>query len=397
MFDRMRVNFLKKWYTCVDRQNLSIVFSLLVMSNVFVALASPIVASRVGVKYNLFIIKNLFFTGIASVIVIAFSFFDDRKVTSLSFYLFLFLFIMMVLVMFYANKNKGARRWLYFFGISIQPSEIIKPFFVVIVSYILTEIKRGVSVLFAMLLYMVVCALLLLQPDLGMVMLMTMTMGIELFLTDIHYKYFLLLGLASILSIATLYLIFPHFNHRVSTYIDSTFFGGQKSYQIEKSLDAFSKGGVMGTGPFGGIVKNYIPDAHTDFIFSVVGEEFGGMICIVLISIYFYITIRSSLRVIDTNDCFIYVSAITLGLQFLMHALVNICSALNLLPTKGMTLPLISYGGSSMLGSAITLGFLFSLTRQRYGKVSNSGIVILNCYLVEDQLTDDAYLTSKGR
>lgn len=189
-----------------------------------------------------------------------------------------------------------------------------------------------------------------------------------LFLIGIKLKYFVWLALASLFTLTALYFIFPHFHDRIYTYISSVFLGGEKSYQVAKSLSAFASGGLLGKGPFEGAIKNHIPDAHTDFIFSVIGEEFGAIVCILVLMIFFFISFRFMLKSVPEFDLFRYLAINCLSLMFLFQAIINIGVSLNLLPTKGMTLPLISYGGSSMIGISITLGFLLALTKNDYGR-----------------------------
>jgi cell division protein FtsW len=367
MLDRTKLNILTRWYKSVDIKTLSYTLLLIVIGNVFIALASPIVASRIGARYDLFIIKNIIFSCIGIVLIIYLSFWEEDKIKLLSVFAFAFFLMLMVLVLVFGSKNKGAKRWLYLYGFSLQPSEIIKPLFVVTTVYILTEFKRNISIVVSAIIYIIMCVLLILQPDLGMLISITMVFMTELFLMDINYKYFILFGGIIIFSIIVLYLLFPYFNHRINSYINSAFFDGEKSYQIEKSIAAFRGGGLMGKGVFEGTTKNYIPDSHTDFIFSVIGEEFGAIICIMIIGVYFYIVLRLILKIVDTKDNFVYMSVTTLGLQFLLQVFINVGVTLNILPTKGITLPLISYGGSSMIGTSISIGFLLALTKKQYG------------------------------
>lgn len=368
MLNRTRVNTLYRWWHSIDKVVLSLVLFMLFLSNIFVVVASPIVARRIGSNPNIFIIKNIIFSVIGVGILVFFSLFSEKKIITISFYgFFLFLFLIILTILF-STQYKGSKRWLYIFGFSLQPTEIIKPFFIVMISYILTNLKSkdNLHIIISLILYIVLSFLLLLQPDIGMLILISGIFIVALFLIGIEIKYFLGLGLLSIFLGITLYIVFPHFNKRINTYVNSVFFGGEKSYQIQKSLSAFTYGGLLGKGPFEGSIKNYIPDAHTDFIFSVIGEEFGSIVCIFIIGLYFYIAIRLISKVIYLEDNFKYVAITCLSLQILSQAIINISVTLNLIPTKGMTLPLISYGGSSMIGTCITFGFLISLTEKQY-------------------------------
>jgi cell division protein FtsW len=279
----------------------------------------------------------------------------------------------MLIVLIFGTQNKGAKRWIYVFEFSLQPSEIIKPFFIIVTSFIVTEFKKEKHLHLKILLslYSILALLLILQPDLGMLILITIIFFIELFLTMINLKFFLLLGMVGIIVCFLLYFIFPHFSSRIDTFINSVFFDGEKGYQVKKSISAFSGGGLLGKGPLEGSIKNLIPDAHTDFIFSVIGEEFGGIICILIISLFFYISVRMILKTVNMKDNFKYIAISILSLQFLLQSIINIAVTLNLLPAKGMTLPFISYGGSSMIGTSIGIGFLLALSKKTYGNDLN--------------------------
>ena len=371
MLNRTKINFIKKWWLSIDKTVMFLVIFMMLLGNIFTSLASPVVATRIGASSNIFIVKNLMFSIIGFFILIACSTLDKKKIIYISTVCFSVLMLLMVLVLIFGMSNKGAKRWIYISGFSLQPSEIIKPFFIVITSYILTNFKKtkNLNILISLALYGALALLLILQPDIGMLILISTMFFVELFLIRVKLRYFIFLASIASIAFIGLYSFFPHFHTRINTFVESTFLGGEKSYQVEKSLSAFSGGGLLGKGPFEGTVKNYIPDAHTDFIFSVVGEEFGSIVCIFIIFIFFYISIRIMLRTTDMDDNFSYIAINCLSLQFLFQAVINIGVTLNLLPTKGMTLPLISYGGSSMIGTTITIGFMLALSKKTYGNI----------------------------
>lgn len=373
MFDRTKVNFIKKWWLSIDRPMFFLILIILLLGNIFVALASPVVANRIGIETNTFIIKNIIFSTLGFCIIIITSTLSEEKIKFLIPLGFAGLILLMMIVLQFGTQNKGAVRWIYLFGFSLQPSEIVKPFFIVLTSFILTNFKKdqNLNIVFSTILYIVFAFLLLLQPDIGMLILISIVFAIQLFLIMIQLKYFVGLGSLSIVAFTSFYFLFQHFHDRINIFVKGLFLGGEKTYQMQKSLAAFSNGGFLGKGPLEGSVKNYIPDAHTDFIFSVIGEEFGSVICFVLICIFFYIAIRFILKVVDGNNNYKYLSVVSLSFLFLFQALINIGVTLNLLPTKGMTLPLISYGGSSMIGSSITIGLLFALTKKTYNSLPN--------------------------
>ena len=395
MLDRTKINFLYRWWFSIDRMVVLYIMLLLILGNIFVGMASPVVAARIGAPMNVFITKNLMFSTIAVFIILTLSALDEKQIVTLSVIGFSILVVLLIIVLMCGTVNKGARRWIYIGGFSLQPSEIIKPLFVTLSAFSLTRIKKNenANIVISLLLYILLISLLILQPDIGMLLLISGIFCIQLFLFMIKIKYFVGLGTIACIGLTLLYFIFPHFNGRINTYVNSLFFGGEKSYQTQKSISAFTNGGLLGKGPFEGSVKNYIPDAHTDFIFSVIGEEFGAIMCILIIMIYFYISLRMTLRSLENTNDFKYLASASLSFQFLFQTIINIGVTINLLPTKGMTLPLISYGGSSMIGIAVTLGFLLALNKTTYGNVtSKNSLLIEKCFPSNKKINDEYIL-----
>lgn len=376
--DRTKINFIQKWWLSIDRTMLGLIFILMVLGNIFVILASPVVANRIGIATNTFLVKNIIFSAVGFGIIISLSILNKEQIKILVPTCFVFLELLLIIVLLFGTKNKGATRWIYIAGFSLQPSEIIKPFFAVLTSYVFVYFKKenNFNIFFASLIYSLLALLLVLQPDIGMLILISVIFATQLFLVVKSLKYFFWLGGVAITSLISFYFLFEHFHNRINTFLGGLFLNGEKSYQTQKSLSAFANGGILGKGPFEGSIKNYIPDAHTDFIFSVVGEEFGAVICFLIIFLYFYVAIHFILKVIDDSENkYKYLSTISLSFLFLFQALINMGVTLNLLPTKGMTLPLISYGGSSMIGASITIGLLLAFTKKSYHVLSDRKIL----------------------
>lgn len=376
--DRTKINFIQKWWLSIDRTMLALIFILMVLGNIFVILASPVVANRIGIATNTFLVKNIIFSAVGFGIIIFLSALNKEQIKILVPACFVFLELLLIIVLLFGTKNKGATRWIYIAGFSLQPSEIIKPFFAVLTSYVFVYFKKenNFNIFFASLIYSLLALLLVLQPDIGMLILISVIFATQLFLVVKSLKYFFWLGGVAITSLISFYFLFEHFHNRINTFLGGLFLNGEKSYQTQKSLSAFANGGILGKGPFEGSIKNYIPDAHTDFIFSVVGEEFGAVICFLIIFLYFYVAIHFILKVIDDSENkYKYLSTISLSFLFLFQALINMGVTLNLLPTKGMTLPLISYGGSSMIGASITIGLLLAFTKKSYHVLSDRKIL----------------------
>jgi len=271
----------------------------------------------------------------------------------------------MILIIFLDYEVKGAKRWIQFFDFTLQPSEIIKPVFVILTAWCISksieEKKFYLPVLFIF--FFILLLLILIQPDLGMTVLIASTFfcqlfiaGLSIFLVVIALIFILLISLFS-------YFIFDHVQSRINSFLGGL--GGSDTYQIDLSLKAFKNGGLLGKGPGQGILKEKIPDANTDFIFAVAGEELGLIFCLIIIFIILAIIIRTLLNVLKVEDPYKIISISGLICSFGLQCLINIFSSLGLIPTKGMTLPFVSYGGSSMISIAILFGFLLSLTNKK--------------------------------
>jgi cell division protein FtsW len=217
----------------------------------------------------------------------------------------------------------------------------------------------------ATILLLVLISLLLSQPDVGQtVVVVTMWLS-ELFLAGlpmIWVALFLSLGVGGL---ATAYFVFPHVASRVDRFLNPQ---AGDNFQVDRALDAFMNGGLFGTGPGAGTVKLHLPDAHADFVFAVMGEEFGLLACLLLVSVFALIVVRGFIRALQDSDLFIVLATTGLLVQFALQALINMASAVNLMPPKGMTLPFVSYGGSSVIAMAFGMGMVLALTRRRPGE-----------------------------
>jgi cell division protein FtsW len=258
-------------------------------------------------------------------------------------------------------------------GVSIQASEFVKPAFTILVAWMLAEKYRdpqfpGLS-LSLFLLGSVVC-LLVLQPDLGMTLIILSTWIGQLFIAGIPILWMIVLAIAGIVGLGGAYIFLPHVTKRIDQFLDPSSGDPRHDlYQVQKSLEAFKNGGLFGKGPGEGIVKKYVPDAHADFVFAVAGEEFGLILCLILVGLFGFIVIRSLSRAMEDSSVFIVMATAGIAIQFGLQAFVNMASALHLIPTKGMTMPFISYGGSSLLALGISMGVLLALTRRRHGSM----------------------------
>lgn len=335
---------------------------LLLFCGVFLTLAaSPAVAERNHYEWMHFIIKHLAFVPIAIGVLMGTALLPIRWARRIS-YLILLGGIFGMLLVFVGPQVKGARRWISLFGVSIQPSEFVKPAFAVVCGWLLARgrlIQRTYGRLIAFVLTGIVCFLLWLQPDFGMMLTIGVIFAVELFLSGIPKWVvgFLLAGGAGAIGMAFLFL--EHVRTRILN-----FFNHEEGlpYQVEKSMATLKSAGWFGKGPGEGVVKYELPDAHTDFIMAVSAEEFGFLITAFVILIFAYLVWHVTGLIRKENNLFSQIAVGGLLAQITFQSLVNISSTLNLIPTKGMTLPFISYGGSSLVSVAFAFGLILALT-----------------------------------
>jgi cell division protein FtsW len=270
----------------------------------------------------------------------------------------------MVAVLFMGEEIKGSRRWLFVAGMSIQPSEFMKPAFIVITAWLFAEGSRRPDVpgrMLAVALLVITGALLVAEPDLGQTILLFAVWGALYFLAGANPMIFAGLGGVGAAGLLSAYYIFPHVAGRINRFIDPE---GGDNFQITTAMQSFQRGGWSGTGPGEGIMKRVLPDSHTDFVFAVVGEEFGILVCLLIVILFATLVGRGMMQALRRNSAFERMAIAGLSTQIGIQAFINMGVNLHLLPAKGMTLPFISYGGSAMLSSAMTMGFLLALSRR---------------------------------
>jgi cell division protein FtsW len=264
---------------------------------------------------------------------------------------------------------KGARRWIEIPGLSLQPSEFVKPTFAVVAAWLFAQyrLQPGFPGHFiAIALYLVVVGLLIKQPDLGMAVVVSAVWFTQFFLTGLRLIWVVGGVGAGAGGLVAAYFCLPHVTSRIDRFLNP---GSGDSYQVDRSMEAFANGGLWGRGPGEGTVKEYLPDAHADFVFAVVGEELGLLVCLLIVALFAFIVLRGFSRLLQDGNLFVVIAATGLLVQFGLQAIINMASSLHLMPTKGMTLPFISYGGSSMLALGLGMGMLLALTRRRFGGV----------------------------
>lgn len=273
----------------------------------------------------------------------------------------------MALLPFIGDEVKGAARWINLGPFSLQPSEFAKPGLIVFAAWMFSEGQKGqgvpgVSIAFAA--YLLSVALLVIQPDIGQTLLITTTFMAVFFMAGVPLKWMAVLGSLVIAGITSIYFLFDHVQSRVAKFLSP---GAEDTHQIDRASEAIRAGGLVGRGVGEGVMKRSVPDLHTDFIYSVGAEEFGLVLSLILIGLYAFIVIRGMRRAMKLNDPFEQTAAAGLFMLIGLQACINVAVNLNLIPTKGMTLPFISYGGSSMVAMGLTMGFALALTRRRPG------------------------------
>jgi cell division protein FtsW len=348
------------WWWTVDRVLLAGLVALLVMGIIIVFAASPPVARVLGHDEMFFIVKQITFALPALALLVGVSLLAPLGVLRLSLGMGALFGACLLMTPFVGVEIKGAHRWMSIGGFLFQPSEFMKPALVVLVAQLLSrrEGLRGLPE--AAILVGLVVALLLSQPDLGMTAIVTLVFGVQLFVAGLSWLWVVALGVAGLGGLWAAYLVFPHVSERIDSFLDPAAVG----YQVEKALRAVASGGLFGRGPGEGVEKYHLPDAHTDFVFAATAEEFGIAACLLLVSLFAFLFLRGLWRAHEAPDRFCQLAACGLASQFGLQALINMAVNLNLMPTKGMTLPFISYGGSSMLAVAIGMGMLLATTRR---------------------------------
>ncbi len=367
-FTRTDTSLLGRWWWTIDHWTVAAVALLIGFGIMMTMAASPSVADRLNLDSFHFVRRQLIYLPFAIIILVSISLMSPRGILRFAIGLFVLSLILLIATFFIGLEIKGAKRWINILELSFQPSEFIKPAFAVVTAWLFAmrsdtgaEIGRPAAII----LYGLVVSLLLLQPDFGMTVVVSAVWFTQFFLAGLPLIWvagFIGLGITGAVGA---YFLLPHVASRIDRFIDPS---SGDSYQVMRSLEAFMNGGVLGRGPGEGSVKTVLPDAHTDFIFAVAAEEFGMIICLIVVGLFAFIVLRGFSRVIKETNFFILLAVTGLLVQFGLQSLINMASTLHLMPTKGMTLPFISYGGSSLVSIAICMGMALSLTRRRVGQ-----------------------------
>jgi len=357
---------LGRWWWTVDRWTLLALMAIMGFGILLIQAATPAVAVKHGLDNFYFVERHLIMLVPALLGIFAISLMPPRKLRWFAAGLLAVFLPLLMITPFIGVEIKGAVRWIHIPGLSMQPSEFVKPLFAVTAAWLFSRQceRRGFPALSVnVLLFMLIVMFLVIQPDIGMTFLVAAIWLGQFFLAGLPLALVGAFAAAGMMGLFTAYYTLPHFASRLDRFLSHS----GDTYQVDRALDAFMNGGLFGTGPGEGTVKMSIPDAHADFIFAVAGEELGLLWCLVIVGLFAFIVIRGFLRLRQENNLFVVLASSGLLIEFGLQAIINMASTLRLMPAKGMTLPFISYGGSSLWALALGMGMLLALTRKRFG------------------------------
>jgi len=366
MVSRAEPSLSGRWWWSIDRLILTALVALMVSGVVLLMAGGPPVAERLGLSTFHFVNRQAAYLAVALVIFLGVSLMTPRQVRRTALLIYLGSLVMVVATLYFGVEVKGAKRWLTLGPLgSVQPSEFLKPAFVVMAAWAFAEGMRRPDLpgtILALLLLPITIVPLVLQPDFGQTMLVSLVWCGLFFVAGLHWFWVVGLGGVGAVGIVVAYELVPHVRARIERFMDK---GSGDSFQVDTALESFAQGGWLGKGPGEGTVKRILPDAHTDFIFAVTAEEFGIVVCMLLVALFAVIVIRALFVAQKAEDPFVRLAVTGLSLLFGIQAAINMMVNLHMMPAKGMTLPFISYGGSSLLSLAVGMGFLLALTRRR--------------------------------
>ena len=365
MVSRVERTQFSAWWWTVDRLMLAALIAVMLAGIVLSLAASPAVAARIGLEPFYFVNRHLMFLLPAVAVMLGTSFLTPRQIRRVALLVFVVSFALMVATLFFGAEVKGARRWIVILGVNIQPSEFLKPAFVILISYLFAESARKPDVpanTFALSLLVMTVAVLVLQPDFGQTMLIALVWGALFFMAGMRMVWVLGLGGVALVGLAGAYATVPHVARRIKRFMDPA---SGDTFQIDTAVESFVRGSWLGRGPGEGTIKRVLPDSHADFVFAVAAEEFGVVLCLVLVALFAFIVLRALLHAVKSEDAFTRFAVAGLAILFGTQSAINMAVNLALIPAKGMTLPFISYGGSSMISLAYGMGMLLALTREQ--------------------------------
>jgi cell division protein FtsW len=365
MASRAHPTLFSEWWRTIDRLTLAAVGALMVAGIVLCLAASPPVATRIGLDPFHFVNRQVLFLIPAAVVLIATSFLSPREIRKVALVVFAISLLLTALTPHFGAEIKGARRWLVILGVNVQASEFLKPAFVILIAWLFGESATRPEMptnSIALFLLIVVMALLVLQPDFGQTMLIALVWGALFYMAGMRLIWVIGLAGAAGAGLLTAFFTVPHVAQRINRFLDPA---SGDTFNIDIATESFLRGGWFGRGPGEGTIKRVLPEGHTDFVFAVAAEEFGAVLCLILLALFALIVIRTLTKAMRSDDPFIRFATAGLGILFGLQSAINMAVNLHLMPAKGMTLPFISYGGSSLISLAYSIGMLVALTRER--------------------------------
>ena len=365
MVSRLERSPFAGWWWTVDRLLLAALLALMLAGIVLSLAASPPVASRIGLDPFYFVHRHIFYLAPAVIVLLVTSLLSPRHIRRLALAVFVVSLVLVLATLHFGAEVKGARRWIVLLGINIQPSEFLKPAFVILVAWLLAESARRPEMpanTVALGLLLITVTGLVLQPDFGQTMLVALVWSALFFLAGMRMIWVLGLGGAAALGLVAAYMLIPHVARRIQRFRDPS---SGDSFNIDQALESFQRGGWFGRGPGEGTVKRVLPESHADFVFAVAAEEFGVVLCLILVALFAFVVLRALSHAMRNEDLFARFALAGLAILFGTQSFINMAVNLHLMPAKGMTLPFISYGGSSMISLAYGMGMLLALARDR--------------------------------
>ncbi len=358
--DRLR-NY--SWWSNIDKLILICTLLILLFGVISMSSINQHFEGKFYFSPDLLLKKHLIFCIVGLVIIFALSQFSLKHLIYFSLFIFVLSIILCVAAIFFFPETKGASRWIKFYDFSFQPSELFKPSFIILSAVLLGryKVKNDYSFFLNILSFIIISSLLILQPDFGMFVLIFAVWLIQILSSNINLKKIIPIVLSFILVFLLCFFNLEHVKFRIMNFFFSEV---GDNYQISKSLDSFESGGLFGKGIGEGTIAKNLPDVHSDFIFALIGEELGGLFAILIVVLYILIYLRIHIISQRSNNFFIVTSLTGLANIFIFQVIINISSSLNIIPTKGMTLPFISYGGSSLVSSSIIVGFILLLIKE---------------------------------
>ena len=353
------------WWWTVDKPMLAALIALMLAGIILSLAASPPVAARLGVDPFYFVHRHMMYLVPATAVLLGTSFLSPRAIRRIALIVFILSFLMVLATPFVGAEVKGARRWIVLMGVNIQPSEFLKPAFVILIAWLFAESAKKPEMpanTLALVMLGITVTALVRQPDFGQTMLIALVWGALFFMAGMRVIWVIGLAGSAIAGLAGAYFTVPYVMRRIQRFLDPA---SGDTFQIDTAIDAFRHGGWFGRGPGEGTVKRYLPDAHADFVFAVAAEEFGIVLCLIVVALFAFIVVRALTRAMRCDDPFARFGAAGLAILFGAQSAINMAVNLSLIPAKGMTLPFISYGGSSIISLAYGMGMLLALSRER--------------------------------